>query len=116
MSRNVLLRDLLTNVEALQRCVTYVTNCQSESTERSTSVLEQRPAMTEAETTLNSSQNYAESLPDFVRDNTMAADPNRGHSLVTNFSNPTQLCHCVWWKAMVDDNLVRLHRSRPCLF
>jgi hypothetical protein len=67
--------------------------------------------MTEVETTPTSRQNYVVSMPDFVRDNTLAADPNEGRCLVTNNHNPTQLCHCVWRKAMDDDSLVRLYRS-----
>lgn len=67
--------------------------------------------MTEVETTPNSRQNYALSLPDFVRENVKAAAPNKDRCLVQN-GRPTQLCHCVWRKAMNDDNLVRLYRSR----
>jgi hypothetical protein len=72
--------------------------------------------MTEFETTPTSRQNYGISLPDYARRNVMAADPNEGRCLVTNRPLPTQLCHCIWRKAMDDDNLVRLHRSCPYLF
>jgi hypothetical protein len=64
--------------------------------------------MTEIDTTPYS---YAMSLPDFVKNNTMAADPNKARCLITNGTNPVQLCHCVWRKAVDrdDDNLVRLY-------
>ena len=58
---------------------------------------------------------YSIQIADFVRDNVVAADPNKGRCLVTNGSNPIQLCHCISRMGINDDHMVR-HRSPQYLF
>ena len=67
------------------------------------------------ETSPDSCLNYSIGIADFVRDNVVAADPNKGHCLITNCASPVQLCHSISRKTMDDDHLV-CYRGPQYLF